>query len=154
MNDNARHTKVQHIMDRIDRDIPAVDPDVERAIEAVRNSTPGHVIDQLEAEGLFDNMLTLMKHRFGGRPLETIATTELTEIARDSVDETLGFAPLTRTPVQEFPSPWVTEQTPESMAVAVMEQLSETISAWQTGKIDALTAATKAEEILFPSRKT
>lgn len=152
MTQEPRKQWEQQILEQIERDIPAVDPDVQRAVEAVRNSTPNHLINVLEGDGLLEDMLKRMRQRFDGRPLSSISNIELIQIARDSVDETIGITPPERSTA--FPHPLVLEQTPERMATEVMEQVANTVRAWKTGEIDVLAAATQVEEIIYPTGRT
>lgn len=96
----------------------------------------------LEARGLFDSMLAKMQHRFGGRPLNGIHREELVQIARDSVDETLGIEPLSRSP-RGFPEPEVDD--PDE---ALMGEVDAVVQPWRTGELSTADAATRARELL------
>lgn len=146
MTRERRQQRNDEIIARTNTAMPAVDPDVQRAVDAVRASTPGTVISMLEDRGLFAAMLEKMQSRFGGRPLGGIRTEELVQIARDSVDEALGFEPLAR-PAAEFPQPEITSDD-EGTAAASMEQLERTVHAWRAGDLSPSESLRNAQRIL------
>lgn len=147
MTNDPRDQRIKRILENIDTAIPATDPHAERAVEAVRRSTPTHVITALEKKGLLSDMLSKMTTRFEGRALKTISTTELIQIARDSVDETMGIEPLQRSN-QEFPEPQVSDLTPEGQALHEMRQIAEVVERWNHGTVVPLEAAAEIEEIV------
>lgn len=147
MKNDPREQRIKRILENIDTAIPITDPHAERAVEAVRRSTPKHVITSLEEKGLLSEMLSNMTTRFDGRALTTISSTELIQIARDSVDETMGIEPLQRND-QEFPEPHVSDLTPEGQALQVMRQIAEVVERWKQGTLTPPEALVEAEEIV------
>lgn len=147
LTDNTRDDRIKRVLADIDTAIPSTDPHAERAVEAIRTSTPNHVITSLEEKGTLDKMLEAMTTRFRGRRIADITTTELVQIARDSVDETMGIEPLQRDP-QAFPEPRVSELTPEGQALRFMRNAAEVVNDWQDGKVTALAAAEQVERML------
>lgn len=147
MTQERHRQRAEKTLEDINAALPGNDPDVQRAIDAVRESTPGHVITALEEEGLFDEMLERMKTRFGGRPLHDIETAELVRSARDSADAVRGIKPLSR-PAPEFPQPRVTSTASEDAASLAMGHLTETVAAWEAGDTTAAEAVHAAKEVL------
>lgn len=147
MTKHPREQRIKRVLEGIDAALPAEDPEALRAVEAVRSSSPNHVITLLEEKGLLDEMLEAMTTRFRGRPLETISSEELIQIARDSVDETMGIEPLQREHTA-FPEPRVSNLTPDGRAHQVMTQVAEIVDAWRSEESTALEAAASIEESL------
>lgn len=139
-------TRDHHIAHTLDPDTP--DAHTQRAINAVRDSSPEHLLAILEEEDLFDVMLDRMKPRFNGRPLHTITTPELTHIARDAIDETLGL----RTPTPP-PAPHAHQEPPENPpephpAERTMTQLARIVNTYTTGGTSATQALAAVHQTL------
>lgn len=151
MTNHSREQRIKRVLEGIDAAIPAEDPEALRAVEAVRSSTPKHVITLLEDKDLLDKMLDTMASHFQGRPLEDISSEELVQIARDSVDETMGIEPLQREHVA-FPAPRVSGLTRDSKADQLMHHIAEIVDAWRRADATALEAAARVEETLHGKR--
>lgn len=153
LTEHPREERIKRVLTDIDTALPLTSPHAERAVEAIRTSTPNHVITRLEEKGLLDDMLGNMMTRFQGREIEDITTTELVQIARDSVDQTMGIEPLQRDPLA-FPAPVVSDLTPEGQALRFMRNTAEVVYDWKAGKTTALEAAEQVEKILHGQRAT
>lgn len=132
-----------------DADRPYVDddPEVQRAIDAVRESTPEAIITVLDDQGLFDAMLERMRARFRGRILGSIRTHELTQIARESVNSTLDIS----TPpqeVEEFPAPEVIPNPEDTQDEALIQTIEQVLRARARGEVSAHDALTEIREAL------
>lgn len=147
MTQDHREQRANETLAQIDALNGYHDPDIQRAVAAVRESTSGAVITSLEEQGMFETMLAKMCDRFGDRDLASIRTPEIVQIARDSVDETLGIEPLVRA-ATAFPQPVVS-----SLAeAAVLEQVEQAVQAWRAGDVNAQEAMEEAREALEKGR--
>lgn len=153
LTEHPREERIKRVLTDIDTALPVTSPHAERAVEAIRTSTPNHVITRLEEKGLLDEMLGNMMTRFQGREIADITTTELVQIARDSVDQTMGIEPLQRDPFT-FPGPVVSDLTPEGQAVRFMRDAAEIVQDWKDGKVAALEAAEQVAKILHGDRRS
>lgn len=151
LTEHPREERIKRVLTDIDTALPVTSPHAERAVEAIRTSTPNHVITRLEEKGLLDDMLGNMMTRFQGREIADITTTELVQIARDSVDQTTGIEPLQRDALT-FPDPVVSDLTPEGQALRFMRDATEVVHDWERGKVTALEAAEQVEIILLGNR--
>lgn len=142
-----RRQRISETLAQIDALNGYDDPDIQRAVEAVRESTPGTVITMLEERGMFEAMLEKMCDRFGDRDLGAIRTREIVQIARDSVDETLGMEPLSRA-ASEFPKPL----RDSSADVAALELVEQAVQGWRRGDASAQEALTETREALRRNR--
>lgn len=158
---DPHNRRLTRLVSQLDNSRTLDDPHVQRALDAVRRATPSRVITRLQEEKLLDVMLENMRTRFAGRPLESIPTAELIDIARDSVDESLGIEPLTRQ-ATTIPLPHVSdrhlesraEQSAEALADEVMHRLDGVLAEWRSGEIAASEATVRAEKILRNERRT
>lgn len=147
MTGQSRDERIKQVLTDIDRALPATSPQADRAVEAIRASTPNRVITDLDDRGLLGNMLEGMANRFRGRAIADISTTELVQIARDSADETMGIEPIKRNPQRALVSE-NSELAAEGEAARFLAQIASVIHSWESGKVGALTAAEQVEKFL------
>lgn len=147
MTNDPREQHIKRILEGVDGGHDSTEHHAARAVEAVRRATTTTVITRLDEQNRLDEMLSNMLAHFKGRDLKDISTPELMQIAGDSVDETLGIAPLQRED-QVFPEPMVSDLTPEGRALQLMRQIAEVVEGWKHGGITPLDAAVSVEELL------
>lgn len=123
------------------------DYEVHRAVDAVRNSTPGYLFTALETQGLLEAMLHRVRERLGARPLNTIPTSELSRIGYEAVNETLGIT----SEHPGFPEPKKHRATPTP--TDVMRSVREATAAWESGEVTAELALRRITEITHQDRQ-
>lgn len=159
----SRHdTRVRRTLSAdTDNDLDPTDPEIQRVLDAIHESSPSSFIAALDDDGLHA-MLHRMVQGFNGRPLDEIPRSELVDIARTAVDEALDLPPLPThssrpnapaiPKLDPPPSSRNARPAPEVLDIATatirMSRVAVTVQAWRDGAVDAAEAAAETRRIL------